>query len=484
MVHFLQGNLSLVAGLIALAVALLARRLMGDAALKTDLRGVAVLLVLFFAIRLPGALGLDGALPSAFRKLLNVAWMLAFTVGFLRVVVGFAAYFWRRLTGKQGSKILRDVLDVALAFFAILPIVKTQLDVDLTSLVATSAVLSLVLGLALQDTLGNLFSGLSLQLDSPYAVGDWVTVGHHTGRVLQVTWRSTRLETIRNELVTVPNNAVGKEAIINFGSGNTVAIELALGVAYGAPPNRVRANILETLAEMPGVAKAPPPLVFVTAFADSAIQYLVRFWIADAAVASNLRDGLLTRLWYRFKREGIELPFPQRVVTMRTEAPEVTNRGALLAEVDLFGAFDAAERAAIAESALERRFGAGETIIAAGEEGRTFYVVVSGTVAVLAGSPPKEVETIAEGSYFGEMSLLTGELRSATVVAKQDTVLLEIDRPAFARYFAKHPEVAPLLAEVLARRRAALASATDTLPGAPESGPMLTRLKQLFGLGS
>ena len=479
---FLQGNVALVVGLGLLALAITARFLTRDGQLKGDLRGAALFFFAFIVLRLAGY-GIDALDVPAFSKANHVGWMLAFAFGSVRTAVAFGLAFYRRLSVGPSSKILRDVVDFALYGIATIPILKTQLQIDLTSLLATSAILSVVLGLALQETLGNLFAGLTLQLERPFASGDHISVGDHVGRVVQIAWRATRIETVRREEVTLPNSLIAKQPLRNFSRGGSpVAVDLFVGVAYHVPPNVVRAEVLAALGEIPLVLKDPPPMCRVTAFEDSSVKYLMRYFIADFATASAAHDEVHTRLWYRFSRAGIEIPFPQRVVHTRaatTDGP-VAHAG-LLSQIDLLAPFSDAERNELGAAATVRQFGRGETVIKEGAEGETFYVIAGGEVMVARGGV--EVARLGRGAYLGEMSLLTGEPRSATVIAATDVTLLELGREAFGRHFAQHPERAKQLSEALATRRSQLSAIANSASASssPEAaGDILSRLKQIF----
>ncbi len=482
--NFLQGYLSLAAG-IALWLALFAARAISrDEELRRDLRGSLILFTAFIGLRVLDA-GLDGYLPADGAKALRVGWMLAFAFGSVRAFVSVALWGFRRVRSGPSSKILRDVADFVLYVAVTIPILKTQLSVDVPTLLGTSAVVSLVLGFALQDTLGNLFSGLSVQLEKPFTVGDFITVGAHTGRVVQVGWRSTRVETFRKEHVTLPNSLIAKEAVKNFTrGGQPIAIDLVFGVTYSAPPNQVKNEVLEALAAIPSVLKEPAPAVHTLEFADSAVRYLIRYYLADYALALPSQGEIHTRLWYRFGRAGIEIPFPQRIVTLRNEPGRSHVHQALLQELDLFAPFTEAERMDLASNARERHFGRGEHVIKEGEEGHTFFVVTRGTLTVHAGKGGTEVARLTRGDHFGEMSLLTGDPRTATVTAHEDSVLLELDRDAFARHFVEHPGLAQQLAEVLARRKTELDQKLSTAPteDAVKARDILARLKKIFRL--
>jgi CRP-like cAMP-binding protein len=346
-------------------------------------------------------------------------------------------------------------------------------------------VLSLVLGFALQDTLGNLFSGLSLQLESPFNVGDFIKVGEKQGRVVQIAWRSTRIETMRREVITIPNSLIAKEKVTNFSRGGLpMAIDLEFGASYSAPPNFVKAETMETLREAPLVLNDPAPWVRVANFGESSVTYQVRFFISDYAAVPHATDEVLGRLWYRFGRNGIEIPFPQRVLHFRTaEAVKPEPDIELLSNLPLFRPFPVEEALTLSKSAIERKFGKGEEIITEGRAGTSFYMVVAGRLSVRVGTPPREIATLERGAAFGEMSLLTGEPRSATVVAQEDCALLEMGREAFARHLQAHPERLAQLATLIEERKAGIAAATTATPQdkVPMNGKVLDRLLEIFG---
>lgn len=481
--EFLLGHLALVLGVVGLIGTFAIARLSTDARYADDSRGAAAWFAFFVFLRL-NAFWVEPLTPANWDALLHVTWMLAFAFAAVRFLVGSALWLRRLLTKKDSAKIHRDVVDFLLYVLVTIPILRTQLKIDVTTLLGTSAVLSLVLGFALQDTLGNLFSGLSLQLESPYSVGDFIRVGEKEGRVVQIAWRSTRIETMRRELITIPNSLIAKDQVTNYSrGGQPVAIDLEVGANYDAPPNVVKAEMLESLREAPTVLNEPPPWVRVSAFADNSVTYHVRFFIADFAAVPHARDEVLSRLWYRFGRRGIEIPFPQRVVHFHTEKevqgePDV----ALLRQLPLLQPFTDEEAVELSRSAVERRFGEGEEVITEGRPGTTFYMVASGKLSVRVGQPPKELATLERGAAFGEMSLLTGEPRAATVVAQEDCVLLEMGREAFSRHLQSNPERLAQLAALIENRKAGLAAATSHVADTahPQQGKVLDRLRDIF----
>jgi small-conductance mechanosensitive channel/CRP-like cAMP-binding protein len=483
----LESNVPLVLGAILALVLVGARATSRDATFRADLRGAVFFLFAFLGLRTLWWVGKDH-LPAGTGRMLLVAWMLCFAFGCIRAGVSFALRLLRFST-RSTPKILRDVIDFTLYAFAAVPILKSQLDIDVTGLLATSAIVSVVIGLALQDTLGNLFAGLSIQLERPFQVGDYVTIKEHTGRIVQIAWRATRLETFRRELVTLPNNTLSKEAIRNYSrGGEPLAIDIDIIAGFNAPPNRVKAALLETLHDLPFVLRAPAAACRAMQFDATGIRYRVRCFIPDFVHADAVIDEFHTRAWYCFRREGIEIPVPPLDASTRTARPRSrtdADVAALLAAVDLFALLSSEELASLAAELVPRPYGKGERVIEQGREGHAFYLVASGEVSVQAGAPPAEVARLKRGEYFGEMSLLTGEPRSATVVVTEDAMLLEIDRDTFARLFEMHPGLAKQLSSLLARRRSelrALAEANAVTDSAPDAGRIFSRLRQIFGL--
>jgi small-conductance mechanosensitive channel len=483
----LQSNWLLVGGAALVLLLALFHTLTADPLFRRDARGAIRLLLLGGALRGINLL-LDGQIHGAMAKSLEVLWMILLSFGVVRSLVSLSLWVLRSRE-RPAPKILRDVLDATLYVIAALVIVKDEFNIDFSSLLAGSAIASVVLGLALQDTLGNLFAGLSLQLERPFEVGDSVSVGTESGRVLQLGWRATRLETKRREIITLPNNQLAKQTVKNFSRGNDpVGVDVYIGVSYEAPPNRVKEVVAETLAEVPLILATPSYRTRTWAYEETSIKYRIRFYVADYGRANRVRDEVLTRLWYRLRREGIEVPFAPRTLEFRTplarEDFPLESRLALVASVDLFGVLGAEEREHLARSMVPRRFGAGERIIEEGAPGQTFYLVADGTVAV-ATKRGVEVTRLSRGQYFGEMSLLTGEPRSATVVAVDDAVLLELDRPGFGALFVDQPGLATQFSTILAERRLqlqALANASQPSSDHPEANRILVRLRQIFGL--
>jgi small-conductance mechanosensitive channel/CRP-like cAMP-binding protein len=358
-------------------------------------------------------------------------------------------------------------------------------------LLTTSAVSAVVIGFALQDTLGNAFAGLAIQSERPFHVGHWIRVGEFEGRVAEVTWRATKLRTKTGNFVILPNNLVSKEAITNYSEPSVpTRLEVEVGASYTCPPNQVKAAMREAMAQVPCVLAAPPPDVLVMAFADSAITYRARFWVVDYELDDEVRDQVRAAIYYAFSRRGIEIPFPIQVQydldpPRPDEATGETQREALLKQVDLFGSLTDEQRRAIAAATRMRTYGEGEVIVREGEPGQSMYVVASGKVAVVLAPEKRTVATIERGGYFGEMSLLTGEVRSATVVAQGDSVVLEVDAELFRKLALESPHAIERIGVEAITRKSELAQARNAARGvalADAPASLLSRMKRFLRL--
>jgi small-conductance mechanosensitive channel/CRP-like cAMP-binding protein len=416
----------------------------------------------------------------------------------IRLVFDAAVEYPMRRRGKGGvTRITRDFVLFICFGVAALVLLRTQGNVNLAGLITTSAVLTVVLGLAAQSTLSSFFAGLSLQLDRPFSVGDWLQYGDITGRVVGITWKSTRLLTRENVLIYVANSEIESSVLKNYSKPNDLYVAtLPLGLDYEAPPNLVRRVVLQTLEEQPQVQKSPAPEVRLVGFGDFAINYQVRFWSRDFANEGRVLAEINNRLWYALRRHGLRIPFPIRDVRLahverrRDEQCALARRRAiadLLPTVPILQSLSDDERGRLAAGASIRDFGAGESIVREGAPGESLFIIGSGRCEVTAADPggaERPLARVGRGDFFGEMSLLTGEPRSATVRAVEDTTVMEIDKALFAGILAANPQLATQLAEVLARRQAELkANAHAGRAGASGTHRLITRIKGFFGLG-
>ena len=358
-------------------------------------------------------------------------------------------------------------------------------------LLTTSAVGAVVVGFALQDTLGNAFAGLAIQSEKPFNVGHWIRVGEFEGRVAEVTWRATKLRTKSGNFIVVPNNIIAKEAITNYSEPATpTRLELEVGVSYAASPAAVKAAMHEAMGQAPSVLPAPAPDVLLVGFDASSMNYRARFWVEDFELDEKAKDEVRVAIHYAFGRRGIEIPYPIQVEYSRewpAADPETLERerARIVAGVDLFDALSDAQRAGIAAATVTRTFGDGEAIVRQGAAGESMFVICSGRVAVVLEPDRREVAAIESGGYFGEMSLLTGEPRSATVVARGEVVVLELSAEVFRRLGLESPQAVEQVGIAAMTRREELERVRSAARGggiAAAPATFLNRMKRFLRL--
>jgi small-conductance mechanosensitive channel/CRP-like cAMP-binding protein len=446
--HFIVGAAALVATFAS-------TRLTVNRLVQRKLRLTLVLLGAYVVAH--AAVALQPALRPTFDdpQFLSVE-RLAFAAGLINLlVIGFLNPLGADRVPDRYPAILQEFIVIGL-----LLVVATFVFHD--KLLTTSAVSAVVIGFALQDTLGNAFAGLAIQSEKPFHVGHWIRVGEFEGRVAEVTWRATKLRTKAGNFVILPNNIVSKEAITNYSEpAAPTRTEVEVGASYFSPPNRVKKAIHEAMANAPRALKTPPPDVVLRAFDSSAITYRARFWIEDYERDEAARDEVRTAIYYAFDRHGIEIPWPIQVQYERewgepSAEAVVQERERLLAGVDLFATLAPDQRRSIASAMTRRTYGDGEAIVRQGDVGGSMFVVASGRVAVVLEPDRREVATIDRGGYFGEMSLLTGEPRTATVVARGDASVLDIEADVFRSLGAVNPQALEQVGVAAAARRVEL----------------------------
>jgi CRP-like cAMP-binding protein len=391
-------------------------------------------------------------------------------------------------------RILRDFASLAVALAVFLIALRGTLGVNLTSLLATSAMISVVLGLALQDTLGSFFAGLALQMEAPLAIGEWVRFGEHEGRVTQVGWRTVRIETLDGDEITFPNSLVTRATLQNFSRPALAHRDVVpVRLSYRHPPHEVLASLTEAMRGVPGVLGDPPAHAALWEFGESEVHYRARYWIDDYSRANLIRSEVATRIWYRLNRDGIDHAFPARVLKPEAPGPtgeELTRRtAAALLAVDFFAPLTEPERLTLAARLRPQLFARGETVIRQGERGESLFLVTRGRVEVkvASGGEASVVGTIGEGSVFGEMSLLTGAPRTATVVALEDTEVLPVPRADFRHIAAANPVLLEEVARIVSSRRGKLA---ETIRETEEAAAarlaahrdLLERVRAFFGV--
>ena len=360
---------------------------------------------------------------------------------------------------------LREVVG-GIIFLIVLLIVLSygyHAEAQLKGLLAGSGLVAIILGFAGQNLFAGIIGGISIQLNRPYKLGDWLKVGDTYGEVREINWRSTRLCTNDDIYLDIPNNEMVSHQIVNLHYPTDVhAMRIRVGIDYNVPPNRVKDALGRAAQKAKNVLPNPPVRVFLVDFSEFAMTYEIKFYMGNHSRINETNDSVRTNVWYELKRQGISIPMPIRTLQLeRKKAPRVQEEQAeafsILRAEPLFDCLSEDQLNQMVNQARLKLFGRGEPVIEEGAAGDSMFVMLRGAANVFVSKNGSKIQvaTLSAGNCFGEMSLLTGEPRSATVRADGDCYVMEIGKPVMAEVLSGAPSCMEQLSQLLAQRRMA-----------------------------
>src|SRR5438132_7744639 len=289
-------------------------------------------------------------------------------------------------------------------------------ETQLKGLLAGSGVVAIIVGFAGQNLFAGIIGGISIQINRPYKVGDWLQVGDRFAEVMEINWRSTRLRTNDAIYLDIPNNEIVKSTIINLHYPTEVhAMRIRVGVDYNVPPNRVKDALTRAAQSAMNVLPEPKVRVFLVDFADHAVTYEIKYYMGNHSRINEINDAVRTNVWYELKRQRINIPFPIRTLHLERHAPKLLEEGheearAILRGEPLFDCLSDGQIENLVKQSELNHFGRGERVIEEGAEGDSMFVLLRGAaqVSVSKNGSTIPVATLRSGDCFGEMSLLTG----------------------------------------------------------------------------
>lgn len=402
-------------------------------------------------------------------------------------------------------RIMRDLL-LALAYIVVAITVLSQ-DVDITGIVATSAVLTAVIGLSFQDTLGNMMGGMALQMERAIGVGDWIRIDGQEGMVKEIRWRHTSIETRNWDTIVIPNSALMKSQVTVLGRRAGQPLKHRQWVYFNVDFRYSPADVIDAVetalrAEpIPNIAAEPQPNCVLMDFKESYASYAMRYWLTDLALNDPTNSIVRTRVYYALRRAGIPLSIPAHSLFVteedqsrvdRKRMQEIDRRVAALTNVELFHSLTDEESRALAARLRVAPFVRGEAMTRQGAEAHWLYVITHGDAEVrisVDGNISERIATLHEGDFFGEMGMMTGEPRSATVIALTDVETYRVDKESFHEILRQRPEIAEDISQILARRRVELDAAREDLNEEAKharmryhQGDLLRRIRGFFRL--
>ncbi len=392
------------------------------------------------------------------------------------------------------SSLLRNVFSIIIYIVAFFVIFNSQYpQVDLAALFTTSTILGVIIGLALQDTLGNLFAGLAIQADQPFQIGDVISINNKgAGVVESVSWRGVKIRTFQNKLVVISNSVLGKEAIEVAPRDNLNARIVIFTTIYATSPAKTIHTIREVVRQVENVSSKLRPVVRIRDFNLNGIDFEVKYWLDDYSKYNDTDALIRQRIWYAFQREQIEFATATQIVHLEKKKHESifieTNNEIFerLSDVSIFAPLSEEETQKLAKSSQVRVFAPDEKIVRQGQNGSSMFVIHRGSVTVQTREDGVStvLRNLREGDFFGEMGLLTGEPRTATVTATEETEVLEINNLCLKPVLEENPELVKALSQIVEERRRSLDKLESESAESKSNGrgSVFHSIKRFFGL--
>lgn len=412
------------------------------------------------------------------------------------------------LAKRQVPRILGEVTMVlALVIYALFRM--DALGVNLTTITVSSTVVLGAIGFGAQATLKNLLGGISLQLDNTYRIGDWIELdGGVTGEVVSIRWRYTAIATVNNVTIIIPNAALMDARVTILGRRGDQRIPwrrpIEFGVGYEWTPGQVLVVVNAALqrAEIPFVATEPQPICICTGFDSSAIKYVVYYWVTDIKSYLITDSRVRVHVFAALGRAGMEIPISRqdlyvhsaRNMQLDRTTHEQATRVALLRSLELFSSLTDDEVQALAAQVIPRPFAQGDLATRQGDPSDSLYILARGEVGIFrdneTGAPGRQRLTkLSAPGYFGEMGLLTGQARTATVIAESDVLCYRLDKHGFEDIIRARPDLAGAMSKTVAERQAAndatlalLSADARAQATGTRAGEIMRRIREFFGL--
>ena len=477
---------------------------------RVSIRKVAVLATLLVILLLSVQFGLHARIATVTGLKTHHCWLalniLAWMVGAVLAARLVQAIGWNqvgRKTGNHAPYLLVQITNVLIYVAAAVGMAGVLFEVPLTGAIATSSVIGLVAGFALKSLISDTFSGIALNLDQGFTINDFIMlVGRPgttriSGRVTQINWRSTYLLTPENSTLVIPNTVVSESIVMNFSKPEPASeFELLVTLDFEVPSERA-VRVLN--AAVHAAARENEAIwdckARISELNTTGVTYKIKYMLDPSRLGpGKAKHFILGHVERQLKLTGLALAHP-KVDNWTRETPEMNhnlgdmlNRLWLLRKIQLFKQFSEGELTGLAERMALRHFAPGARIIDAGVAGQSMFLLGEGLTSVLVKGDDGEVDvaTLRPGDFFGEMSLLTGEPRSATIMALTDTVAFEIDKEDLLPLLDANPDAAEILAIAVADRRLASAAGSarrseNVAERASLSAKILKKMLRFFG---
>ncbi len=382
---------------------------------------------------LPGPAELAIRPDGAWLRALAVIWWL---IGARLIATGTVILLGRDVRSRQ-ARLLSDLLAGAIYLTAILIVLNSVLDLPVKGLLATSGVIAIVLGLALQNTLADLFSGVAVGLEQPFHVGDRVTIGGYAeGTIVEMNWRSIRVQTDSEDLATIPNSIVARSQIINRSvPTQRRAASVEIPTSSSARSELLFELIRQAILLCPAILIDPPPSTSIRRVGVRTTTFSIGYFVADTPNVSIAQGQLLRQVRRLFRHAGVQ------------DGQRLTNIS-LLQDLALFESLTADQITRLDKNLASRRLNAGDILFEQGSIGASLYIIRSGIFEITqtgANSLSRSYGRVGPGEYLGEISMMSGDPRPVRVTALTSGEVLELPRMALEGLLHSDERVADAL---------------------------------------
>lgn len=426
---------------------------------------------------------------------LAIAWFL------VRLVDIFGWGFIEYKLTNPVPRLIKDIGAGLIFLVAGMTIISLVFKQSVAGIWATSGIVGIVVGFALRNMIADVFSGVALNVDRPFKIGDWIEIHPRSveplrGCVSEISWRTTRIRKTDNTTVVIPNSLISSIVLINFSTPEPKGrFDQTFCLEFGVPAERALRILLAGARSAEGILKDPPPKALVDSVTNQGVEYKVRYWLDPRQTTPRKgRHRVTASILRHLHHAGLSLAYPKQDLYLskmpNRQLDSDIDRTQLLSRTDLFASLTDVEVNTLASRVEEKRFHVGAHLVEKGASGNSMFILVEGllNVCTKAESDGRSVlvDDLEPGDFFGEMCLFTGCPRSATIVAQTDVVVFEIDHEVVNDLLAARPEIATHLAETIASRQQQLEIAGKSRIEAVKedqdsaSQRILDRMKELF----
>jgi small-conductance mechanosensitive channel/CRP-like cAMP-binding protein len=482
---------------------------------KLILPGAILLLFIFLTILKESKVFISGVdvsdtLKLAIEYIIQIGFIFSCVFMLIRLmnVIIFDSFI-AKLPHTTVPKLVKDLTAVLIFIIGLTVIIGFVFGQSVIGFWTTSGAIGVVLGFALRSLILDVFTGVAINVDNSYKIGDWVQIHsrnpvEYIGCIIEINWRTTRIKTTDNNTIVVPNSIIGQSVVTNFSvPGSLSRFELFFNLDFSISSERCKRILLAGAKQAigdPGILGDPGPKVKINQVKDSCIEYMVRFWIypektspskARNIVIFNVQNQLLTAGIYlgNPKRDIYYSPLPPRELDLKSQKDKVR----ILSSIQLFKDIKDESLQVLAEGLKVVSFGAGETVLDMTMTNNSMFVVIEGLLNVYVYDDNEtadiHVNSLSAGQFFGEMSLFSGEPRSASVRASTDVVAFEITYENMRDLFHHDPGVMDVISQVIAERHIQIAELINntgndkiTEETKKKTKEILTRIKHFFHL--